>query len=367
MEFIDLKQQYLRHREILDRAMAGVASSARYINGPQVAELEETLAGMVGAREAVGMGSGTDALLVALLALGLKPGDEVVCPAFTFIAAAEAIVLLGGRPVFAEVEEAGAMVTRETVEQALTEKTVGIIPVDLFGQCAPLEELGELARERGLWMIEDAAQSLGASRNGAMAGSFGHIAITSFYPAKPLGCMGEGGMAFTGDPDLAFRMRGLRAHGDASGYEHVRLGLNARLDTIQAAILLAKLSFFEEEVRLRNQAAQVYEEVLSNIPGLRLPALLPGNTSVWAQYTVRAEQRTELTAHLREQGIPTAIHYPKPLHRQPVFQDLGLDQGNFPTAERLSGEVLSLPMHPYLTRDQQELVAREIAGFMGKG
>ena len=366
MEFIDLKQQYRRHRQTIDQAMAEVAASARYINGPQVAELEETLAGMVGVKVAVGMGSGTDALLVALLALGMKPGDEVVCPAFTFIAAAEAVLLLGGRPVFAEVEEAGAMVTRASVEAALTKKTVGIVPVDLYGQCAPLEELGALAEERGLWMIEDAAQSLGAARNGRMAGAFGNIAITSFYPAKPLGCMGDGGMAFTDDPDLARKMRIIRVHGDPGGYDHVGLGFNARLDTLQAAVLLAKLSFFEEEVRLRNEAARVYGELLGGIPGVGLPALLPGNTSVWAQYTIRTERRAELSAHLREGGVPTAIHYPKPLHKQPVFQDLGLGRESFPTAERLSAQVLSLPMHPYLTREQQERVAGRIAGFMAK-
>ena len=221
------------------------------------------------------MGSGTDALVVALLALGLKPGDEVVCPAFTFIAAAEAVLLLGGRPVFAEVEEAGAMVTRESVEAALTEKTVGIVPVDLYGQCGPLEELGALAVERGLWMIEDAAQSLGAARNGKMAGAFGNIAITSFYPAKPLGCMGDGGMAFTDDQALAAKMRELRVHGDASSYEHVSLGLNARLDTLQAAVLLAKLSFFEEEVRLRNEAARVYGEFWAASPGWGFPRCCP--------------------------------------------------------------------------------------------
>ncbi len=365
MDFIDLKQQYREHREVLDRALAQVAASAKYINGPQVRQLEEDLAGMVGAGEAIGVGSGTDALLVALLALELKPGDEVICPAFTFIAAAEAVVLLGGKPVFAEVEESGGMITAETVGQALTPKTVGIIPVDLFGQCAPLEEIGEVARNHGLWLIEDAAQSLGAARNNRMAGSFGNMAITSFYPAKPLGCMGDGGMIFTGDPALAAKMRGLRVHGDTSGYNHAYLGLNARLDTIQAAVLLAKLSFFEKEVELRQKAAANYEELLSGIPGLTLPRPLPGNTSVWAQYTIQTERRDDLAAHLNQEGIPTAIHYPRPLHQQPVFARLGFDSGRFETAEKLSGRVLSLPLHPYLSWDQQERVAGRIAGFLG--
>ena len=365
MDFIDLKQQYREHREILDLALAQVAASAKYINGPQVRQLETKLAEMVGTNEAVGVGSGTDALLVALLALDLKSGDEVICPAFTFIAAAEVVVLLGGKPVFAEVEGAGAMVTAETVERALTPKTVGIIPVDLFGQCAPLEEIEKVAKAHGLWLIEDAAQSLGAARNNKMAGAFGNVAITSFYPAKPLGCMGDGGMVFTDDPGLAAKMRGLRVHGDTSGYNHVYLGLNARLDTIQAAVLLAKLTFFEKEVELRQKAAANYEELLGGIPGLELPRPLPGNTSVWAQYTIQTERREELASHLGQEGIPTAIHYPKPLHQQPIFGQLGFSAGRFDTAENLSKRVLSLPLHPYLSWDQQERVAQRIAGFLG--
>ncbi len=364
MEFIDLKQQYQRHCRIMDQAMVQVASSARYINGPQVGQLEETLAEMVGAREAVGVGSGTDALLVALLALGLKPGDEVVCPAFTFIAAAEAVALLGGKPVFAEVEESGAMVTARSVEAALTPRTVGIVPVDLYGQCAPLEEIEKVAQKHSLWLIEDAAQSLGAARNSQMAGSFGDLAITSFYPAKPLGCMGDGGMAFTDDPALAQKMRLLRVHGDSGGYDHVHLGLNARLDTIQAAILLAKLTFFEEEKELRQSRADNYAELLGDIPELEVPRLLKGNTSVWAQYTVRTGQRAGLAAHLRQEGIPVAVHYPRPLHRQPVFRKLGGENGRFEVAEKLSNQVLSLPMHPYLVREDQERVAQAIRGFL---
>ena len=364
MEFIDLKQQYLRHRDLLDQAMAQVASSAKYINGPQVGQLEEALARMAGTTEAVGVGSGTDALLVALLALGLKPGDEVVCPAFTFIAAAEVVLLLGGRPVFAEVEETGAMVTARTVEAAVTPRTVGIVSVDLYGQCAPLEEIEEVARKHGLWLIEDAAQSLGAARHDKMAGAFGDIAITSFYPAKPLGCMGDGGMAFTDDPDLAQKMRITRVHGDPGGYDHVSLGFNARLDTLQAAILLAKLTFFEEEKALRQKVADNYAQLLGGLPGLEIPRLLEGNTSVWAQYTIRTAQRDGLAAHLRQEGIPVAVHYPRPLHHQPVFKEMDCGKGRFEISERLSGQVLSLPMHPYLSREDQEVVAKAIRGFL---
>ncbi|MBW1713099.1 MAG: DegT/DnrJ/EryC1/StrS family aminotransferase [Deltaproteobacteria bacterium] len=363
MEFIDLKRQYQLRREVIDQALAEVAASARYIMGPQVAELEERLAEFVGVRQAVGVGSGTDALLVALMALGLKPGDEVICPAFTFIAAAETVALLGGRPVLADVEPQGGTLDPQAVEAAVSQRTVGLIPVNLFGQCARLEELEAVASRLGLWLIEDGAQSFGAQRKGRMSCSFGQIAITSFFPAKPLGCMGDGGMAFTNDPALAETMRSLRVHGDGGRYQHVDLGLNARLDTLQAAVLLAKMSFFEEELELRNQAAAVYDRALSSVDGLEIPVLLEGNTSVWAQYTVKTENRDGLADHLHKKGIPTAVHYPRPLQDQPIFKKIGRAPVGLKVAEELSRRVLSLPMHPYLTPEEQDRVVQAVDSF----
>lgn len=366
MEFIDLKEQYRRHREALDKALLEVAGSARYINGPQVAELEERLASFVGTQAAVGVGSGTEALVVALMALDLKPGDEVICPAFTFIASATSVILAGGRPVPADVEPLGGTLDPEAVRAAITPKTVGLIPVGLFGQCAAMNELEALAEERGLWIIEDAAQSLGAAQNGRRSGSFGQIGVTSFFPAKPLGAMGDAGMAFTDDPELAARMQCLRSHGQTRRYEHAILGFNGRLDTIQAAVLLAKLGFFEEEIRLRDKVAAAYGDLLAGIEEVRTPRLLPGNTSVWAQYTLQAEDRDGLVEHLRSREIPIAIHYPKPVSAQPVITDLGLTRAPAPVSDRLSAMVLSLPMHPYLTAADQSRIAGEIKTYYGR-
>ncbi len=366
MEFIDLKAQYERHREVIDRAVAEVVASSRYILGPQVRRLEETLADFVEVKHAVGVGSGTEALLVAAMSLGLKPGDEVIVPAFTFIATAEIVALLGGKPVFVDSEPNSTNIDVGAIEAKITDKTKGIIPVDLFGQCAELEKVEEIAARHGLWVIEDAAQAFGAKRHGRPAASFGQIAITSFFPAKPLGCMGDGGMAFTDDDRLAAKMRALLNHGQPRRYRHDSLGFNARLDTLQAAVLLAKFSFFEEEIELRQRAAERYTEALADLDGVETPSLTPGNTSVWAQYTLKCDRRDELAAHLNRAGVPTAVHYPVPLHRQPVFERMGLGEVELPVAERLSERVVSLPMHPYLTEDVQARVTGEIRRFYGR-
>ncbi len=363
MEFIDLKRQYQIHREALNRAAVEVLQSGRYINGPQVAELEEALAGFAGVKQAIGVGSGTDALMVALLALGLRSGDEVICPSFTFIAAAEIVAVLGGRPVFVDVEPATGMIEPAAVEAAVTSRTVGVIPVDLFGQCARLEEIEATAQRHGLWVVEDAAQSFGAERLGRRAGAFGQIGVTSFFPAKPLGCYGDGGMIFTDDADLAEKTLAIRTHGQKGRYQHLYLGLNARLDTLQAAFLLVKFSFFEEEMNSRQRAAEVYEAALSPLPGIETPVLLPGNTSVWAQYTLKAEDRDGLAAHLSAQQIPTAVHYPVPLHLQPAFKELGYEPGRLPASEKLSQRVLSLPMHAHLTEAEQGQVIEAVNAF----
>jgi len=363
MEFIDLKKQYQINKEVIDAAVAEVMASGRYIHGRQVVELEERLAAHVGVGQAVGLSSGTDALMAAFMSLGLKPGDEVICPAFTFIAPAEAVALLGGRPVLVDVEPVCGTIDPAAAAAAITSRTVGLVAVDLFGQCSRLEEIEALAGRHGLWVVEDAAQSFGAERLNRKACSFGQIGVTSFFPAKPLGAMGDAGMAFTDDEQLAEKMRALRDHGQAGRYRHLHLGFNGRLDTLQAAVLLAKFSFFEAELISRRAAAEIYGRTLAGLSPVELPRLLEGNTSTWAQYTIKCPDREGLAAHLRDRGVPTAVHYPRPLHRQPVFEGLALAAGDLPVAEDLSRRVLSLPMHPYLEPAEQALVVEAVAGY----
>ena len=367
MEFIDLKRQYQHHREVIDAAVAEVIASARYILGRQGEELEERLADYAGVGEAIGFGSGTDAIQAALMALELKPGDEVICPAFTFVAPAETVALLGGRPAFVDSEPTALTIDPAAAAAAITEKTVGLFAVDLFGQCARLEEIEVLAQKHGLWVIEDGAQSFGARRNSQPACSFGTIAVTSFFPAKPLSAYGDGGMAFTNDDVLANRLRAIRNHGQSRRYRHDIIGFNGRLDTLQAAVVLAKLGFFEEEVEKRQAAAQAYNQALAGLDGLETPALLEGNTSIWAQYTIKADRRDELAAHLKAAGIPFAIHYSIPLNRQPAFQGAGPPAQELPVAEDLCGRVISLPMHPYLTEAEQNQVVAALASFFESG
>lgn len=361
MQFIDLAEQQRRIKSSLDSHIAAVLAHGQYIMGPEVAMFEERLAEFVGVRHCVGVANGTDAIQIALMALGVGRGDEVITPSFSFIAAAEVIRLLGAEPVLVDVDPYTYNMSSEAVAAAITPRTRAIIPVDLFGQCADYQRINAIAARHGIPVIEDAAQSMGATVDGRRAGSLATIATTSFFPSKPLGGYGDGGACFTDDGELAKAMRSIRVHGQARRYEHVCIGINGRLDTLQAAILLAKLDVFEDELRLRHQVARRYDDLLSSLArqnnAVVLPYLRPGNTSAYAQYTIRVPHRRQVIEYLRDASIPTAVHYPLAIHKQPVFAEKDSRGWPCPESERASDEVLSLPMHPYLNPDDQELVA----------
>ncbi len=413
MNFIDLAAQQRRIADKLNAHMARVLAHGQYINGPEVRELEQILAGYVGAKHAVGCASGTDALLMALMALGIGPGDAVFTTPFTFIATAEVISLLGATPVFVDIDPATFNIDPKKLEEAVvrlrknpsqrllssavgvsnagfaalqaafpdrriidrrtedTIKTAGkilhpraIIPVDLFGLPADYEAIGGIAAHYGLKIIEDAAQSFGGECKGSKACSFGHIACTSFFPAKPLGCYGDGGMCFTNDENIDEVLRSLRVHGQGSNkYENVRIGINGRLDTLQAAILLPKFEIFSDEMGLRQEVAADYNKLLTNV--VATPQIPQGYQSAWAQYSILARdgaERTAFMAKLKAAGIPTAIYYPKPLHLQTAFALSGYGEGDFPVSEDCARRIFSLPMHPYLTAEDRRRIADVLKG-----
>lgn len=362
--FIDLGAQFRAYEQEIRSQIDEVLASSQFILGPKGAELERRLSALTGAAHAVGCSSGTDALLLALMAHGVGPGDEIVTTPFTFIATAEVIALLGARPVFADIEPDTYNIDPSGIEGVLTGKTRGIIAVSLYGQCAGMEAILEIAGGRGLLVIEDGCQSFGATRNGTPSCGFPHVGTTSFFPSKPLGCYGDGGMVFTSDDGLAERIRGLRNHGQWERYRHRVVGLNGRLDEIQAAVLLAKLPRFAGEVAARAETGAYYSERLKDV--VAVPAVASGNTHVFAQYSIRTPDRDALAAHLNENGIPTAIHYPIPLHLQKAFSGLGYAAGDFPVAERVAREVVSLPMSPFLSREDQDEVIRQVRRFFGR-
>ena len=374
MKFVDLARQIQAYRDEIEERVGRVLSHGRFILGPEVEELEEELARFVGARGAVGASSGTDALLLTLLAAGVRPGDPVVTTPFTFIATAEVISLLGAVPVFADIEPETLNISCRAVEDVLHrlsaqgKRAKAIIAVSLYGQPPDVDELEGAASRHGAVLIEDACQSLGATYKGRRSGGLTLLSATSFFPAKPLGCFGDGGMAFSLDEALAERMKALRNHGQKKRYLHEEIGLNARLDTLQAAVLLVKLRHFEDELKAREEAAKRYGELLSGIEGLAPPRLKEGRTSAWAQYTVRIEagKRDEVRERLAKDGIPTAVHYPRPLHLQPAFRALGYPEGSFPEAERAAAEVLSLPIHPFITEEEQERVAASLKAALSE-
>lgn len=364
MNFIDLQGQFKAFEAGIRTQMEDVLSSAQFILGPKGAELEQRLAAYVGAKHAFGCSSGTDALLLALMAYGVSPGDEVITTPFTFIATAEAIALLGAKPVFVDIEPSGYNIDPSKIDAAVTPRTRGILPVSLYGQCADMEAILRIAQARGLFVIEDGCQSFGATRNGVRSCGFPHVGTTSFFPSKPLGCYGDGGMVFTSDDAVADRIRGLRNHGQWERYRHRVLGINGRLDELQAAILLGKFPGFPEEVEKRAAIGAAYSRALADV--VVVPAVLPGNSHVYAQYSVRTPRRDDLAGHLKDAGVPTAIHYPIPLHLQEVFSGLGYGAGAFPVSEAVAGEILSLPMSAYLSRADQDEVIRQVRRFFGK-
>lgn len=350
--FIDLATQQERIKPDLDRRIQAVLKHGQYIMGPEVRELEEKLANYVGVKHCITASSGTDTLLIALMALGIGPGDEVITSPFTFIATGEMIALTGAKPVFIDIDPKTYNIDPAKIEAAITSKTKAIMPVSLYGQCADFDAINVIANNYNLPVIEDGAQSFGATYKGRRSCGLSTIGSTSFFPSKPLGCYGDGGALFTNDEILAKVMREIRTHGQDRRYHHPRLGINGRLDTLQAAVLLAKLEIFDDEVADRDRIGTRYNELLKDV--VVTPTIGLFNTSVYAQYTVQVENRERVQEKLQEQGIPTAVHYPVPLHLQPVFVELVLGDGCFPISESAGKRVMSLPMHPYLT--DKELV-----------
>jgi len=364
MQFIDLKAQYsLIEASVMDRIKT-VLNHGAYIMGPEVSELEAELATFVDVPHAIGVSSGTDALLIALMALDVGPGDEVITTPFSFFATAEVIALLGAKPVFVDIERDTYNIDANLIEAAITSKTKAIMPVSLYGQCADYDAINAIAARYSLPVIEDAAQSFGATYNGKRSCGLTTIGCTSFFPSKPLGGYGDGGACFTHDADLAERMKSIRLHGQAERYQHVRLGINGRLDTIQAAILLEKLTLFPHEIKLREQVAARYAKGLSDFA--RTPRIKSNHTSVFAQYTIEVADREAVQKALSEQNVPTAVHYPVPLHKQPVFEAWYAEKQCFPHAEDAAKHVLSLPMHPYLTEADQNKVMGALQDVLQK-
>lgn len=358
MEFVDLHEQYRRLKPRIDARIQAVLDHGRFILGPEVRELEQRLSARIGARHAIGCASGTDALMLALMALGIGGGDEVITAPFTFFATGEMITLLGARPVFVDIDPATYNINPALIEAAVTPRTKAILPISLYGQPAEMDAIQAIAARHKLAVIEDAAQSFGALYKGRHSGNLSTIGCTSFFPSKPLGGYGDGGACFTNDDNLATAMLELRNHGQSARYLHTRIGINGRLDTLQAAVLLAKLEIFDEELAARVEVADRYTALLKDV--VRTPTVLPDRTSAWAQYTIEVDEREFVEQTLRDAGIPTAVHYPMPLNLQPVYANLGLPLGSFPHAESAASRVLSLPMHPYLQPAQIEQVCNGV-------
>jgi UDP-2-acetamido-2-deoxy-ribo-hexuluronate aminotransferase len=357
--FIDLKTPYAALRDSIDARMRAVLEHGQFILGPEVRELEERLAGYTGNTHCVTCASGTEALLIALMALGLKPGDEVVTTPFTFVATAEVIVLLGARPVFVDVERDTCNIDASKIEAAITPRTRAVMPVALYGQPADMDEINAIADRHGLAVIEDAAQSFGASYRNRRSCNLSTIGCTSFFPSKPLGCFGDGGALFTNDGALAQAMREIRVHGQSKRYYHTRVGLGGRMDTLQCAVVLAKLERFEWEVERRREVAMRYDALLAQAHGVSCLTVREDRTSVYAQYTVRARDRERLQAALTARGVPTAIHYPVPLHLQPAYREYGAE-AHLPVSEAVAAEVISLPMYPDLAPEIQDQIVAAV-------
>ena len=372
--FIDLAAQRRRLGKSVDEAVSKVLAHCQFINGPEVTQLEAELAAYSGAQHVVTCASGTDALLMVLMAKGVGRGDAVFCPSFTFCATGEAVALTGATPVFVDVDEATFNMDRNSLKRGIATaikaglKPRAVIPVDLFGQSADHDAIAAIAEAEGLFVLDDAAQAFGASYKGRRLGTSGLATATSFFPAKPLGCFGDGGAIFTDDAELAATLRSIRVHGQGSDkYDNVRLGLTGRLDTMQAAILIEKLKIFEDEIAARNLVAERYARGLGNV--VSIPRLASGCTSVWAQYTIRLPEGTDrdgFAAALMTQGIPTAIYYPKSMHQQTAYRDYPVADGGLPVSEALSDDVISLPMHAYLDEPTQERIIRAVRSALGK-
>lgn len=354
MQFIDLKTQYKSYQAEVDGRMRTVLDHGHFIMGPEIAELESLLASYAGVKHCLTVASGTASLEIALRALGIGPGDEVITVPFTWISSAEVVGLVGAKPVFADIEVDTYNLNIALLEKAITSRTKAIMPVSLFGQMPDYNQINAIAARHGIPVIEDGAQSFGASQRGRRSCGVTLIGSTSFFPAKPLGCYGDGGALFTSDDALAEKMQAIRTHGGLKRHHHPYLGMNGRFDTLQAAVLLAKFPHFQAEVEARDRIGARYTEMLRDL--CTVPEVAPGNTHVYAQYTIRVPDRDAVATKLKEKGIPTAVYYPKCLHEQPVFASSGYKWGDFPAAEKASREVISLPMHPFLTEADQDAI-----------
>lgn len=358
MKFIDLSVQQTRIKDKIELGIQKVLEHGQYILGPEVAELEKKLVEYTGAKHCITVANGTDALQIAQMAIGIGPGDEVITPGFTYIATAETVALLGAKPIYVDVCPKTYNLDPTKLEAAITTKTKAIIPVSLYGQCADFDAINAIADKYGIPVIEDAAQSFGASYKDKKSCNLSSIACTSFFPTKPLGCYGDGGAIFTNDDQLALVMRQIARHGQDRRYHHIRVGVNSRLDTLQAAILLPKLDILSEEIDLRNQVANMYTRLLNDLGVFTTPFVEEHNTSSWAQYTIRVKNRDEVQKKLQEAGIPTAVHYPIPLNKQPAVADSHIQ---LPIGDEIAEDVMSLPMHPYLLEQEQRRVVQALA------
>ncbi len=361
IEFIDLKAQYRALKPVIDARIAAVLDHGRYIMGPEIAELEERLATYVDVPHCISVASGTEALLIALMALDIGPGDEVITTPFTFAATAEVIALVGATPVFVDIDIADCNIDATLIEAAITQATKAIMPVSLYGQCADMDAINAIAARHGVTVIEDAAQSFGATYAGRRSCGVSTIGCTSFFPSKPLGCYGDGGAIFATDASVAKIMREIRVHGQSKRYHHDRVGVGGRLDTIQAAILLGKLNTFDDEVAARVAIGDRYLSQLADVSGVELIRVRETGGSVWGQFTIKVENRERVIAALHDAGVPTAVHYPIPLHRQPAYADRCRIVGTLAASDRAAASVLSLPMHPFLSTDVQSYISDTVA------
>jgi len=358
IDFANLQLQYQKYKVDIDTNIQAVLNKSNYIMGEEVHELERALQEFTGAKNAIACSSGTDALLLAMMAMDIQPGDEIITTPFTFIATAETIVLMKAKPVFVDIEPDTFNIDADKIEDNITPKTKAIIPVSLYGQPADMDAIQTIANKYNLKVIVDGAQSFGSTYNNKTDSNLGDMSTTSFFPAKPLGCYGDGGAVFTNNNKYANKIKMMRVHGQSKRYHHKYIGMGGRMDTIQAAILLAKLPYYAQELEARRQIAQRYTSVLSDI--LKTPVVRSNRLSTWAQYTISVDNRNELQAKLRDNSIPTAVHYPMPLHLQECFEYLGYKKGDFPVSEIVSNKVMSLPMNPYMSDEEIKYIVDKV-------
>ena len=350
MGLLNLDRQYQAYKDHIQKAINEVLESTQFIMGPQIQELEKALAERIGAKYCIATSSGTDSLLLALKALGIKEGDEVICTPFTWISPIEVICRMGAKPVFVDIDPETYLIDENQIEKAITSKTKAIIPISLYGQMVNFEKINQLASKYNIAVVEDGAQSFGSTQKGKNSGNASTIGATSFFPTKPLGCYGDGGAVFTNDDELAHIMKAMRVHGASERYNHQFVGMNGRMDTLQAAILLAKLPFFDNEIKKREQVAQVYDQELKDY--FLTPKVISGNTHVYAQYALQSENRAKIIEELNKNNVPCAVYYPICIHLQPAYKFLGYKEGSMPNAERVSQRVFCVPMNPWIEKEE---------------